>query len=138
MVPAAAFNNTELAPLKRMLYPDHTSIGYSYHNAQNYSLIQNKTVVIDEIELPSIALNVTFFEPTEECEEQSDFTWEFISYTVELGFVLKLIFNNPHCVSLSSNFGDTLQVTFNDQRLFRDFLGNYIEQKHTMQCNLPR
>ena len=67
MDPSAAFMSMELlqAPLSRRLDESgpFTVAGYSEHVPGNYSLIQNSTVIFDEVELPSIALNIMFLDP---------------------------------------------------------------------------
>ena len=67
MDPTAAFNTTELN--YRMLNDDIVMIGHSEHVQSNYSMIQNSTVVLDQIELASIALNITYFEPEDDCSD---------------------------------------------------------------------
>ena len=67
MDPTAAFNTTELN--YRMLNDDIVMIGHSEHLKSNYSMIQNSTVVLDQIEKASIALNITYFEPEDDCSD---------------------------------------------------------------------
>ena len=88
MVPSAAFNSTELSPHPVRVLEDRIAAGYSEHVPQNYSLLQNSTVILDEIELSSIALSITYFEPPLECENQLGFIWKFVDYSADAGFKL--------------------------------------------------
>lgn len=58
-------------------------------------------------------------EPTEECKQAINFDWHIKDYT-ESELILKLNFEEPSCVSYSSNEGDLLIVTIYDVRRFID------------------
>lgn len=112
--------------------------GYSEHVRANYSMIQNSTVVLDRVEVPSIGLSIDYEEPDDGCREQLGFMWEFVEYKRDSGLQLQLMFDNPHCISMSSNTGDTLRIDFNDQRLFLDTEGNYIAPNLSIKRGIPR
>lgn len=142
---SAAFNTTELTSLDsnhhetRLLSEDFFDVaGFSEHVPTNYSLIQNSTVVINSTELASIELSVSYFEPAQDCFDALGFRWELVEF-FDKGLRMRLLFDNAHCVSSTSNIGDTLTVTFNDQRLFRDAeRGSYVDPGLTIERAVPR
>ena len=78
----AAFNSTELLPVEaRRLRSEFVGVCFSEHVPQNYSLIQNSTVILDRIEMHSIEISIDYFDPTQECQAQLGFSWKFVSYT---------------------------------------------------------
>ena len=63
--------------------------------------------------MPSLQITLIPFEPLKECEKALNFVWHVVSYTSEK-LVISLDFDDPKCVSATSNQGDTLRIDFND------------------------
>ena len=51
---------------------------------------------------------------------------------------IQIYFDDPRCVSASSNEGDTLRVTFYEQALFEDTMGNLISIRATAEERVMR
>ena len=51
---------------------------------------------------------------------------------------IQLYFVDPECVSVSSNLGDFVSITFNEIELFRDTAGNYMQQSFTISSRIGR
>ena len=78
---------------------------------KNFTKIHNGTIEYEQEVLPSLDVTLLPFEPTEECYEKLTFTWEVIDYKLD-ELEIKISFDEPKCVSASSNEGDTLRITF--------------------------
>lgn len=106
-------------------------------DSKNFTLLHNRTVWINETAFPSVMLSIEPDDPEDLCASQLDFIWEVLSYG-EMELTFKLNFTNPTCVSSSSMDGDTLAISFHDQRLFMDTRGKLIEPGVTIKKKIVR
>ena len=71
------------------------------------------------------------------CAENLTFSWEGIEYTKDK-LLIQLYFDQTDCISASSNTGDSLEIVFYDQRLFKDTIGNIMIPKLNITHPVPR
>ena len=51
---------------------------------------------------------------------------------------IQFYFDDPRCVSATSNEGDTLRVTFYEQAIFADTMGNLISPRASTEKRIMR
>ena len=69
------------------------------------------------IEYPSLDIRIRPYDYEHFCAANLTFSWECIEYK-EDKLLFQLYFDQYECISASSNYGDSLEITFYDQRLF--------------------
>ena len=82
-------------------------------------------------------VHVVPFDSDDFCSDSLNFTWECTDYEVDQ-LLIQLAFDRPECVSAETNIGDSLEITFNDQRLFKDKVGSMIPLRWKTSHSLPR
>lgn len=87
MVPSAASNSSELGTVgrrRRLTTPaDEAILGTrsaGSQNDDNCTLINNGTVVIEGVELPSVDISIRPNNPEHYCAEKLQFNWECTKY----------------------------------------------------------
>ena len=92
--------------------------GQRAEDFKNYKLINNGTIKIDEnTYYPSLDVRVRPFDIEHFCSQNLTFSWECTDYQ-EDHLEIQLSFDQTDCVSAGTNIGDSLEISFNDQRLF--------------------
>ena len=103
----------------------------------NFNRIHSGTIQYDGKVVPSVEIQLLPFEPLQECREKLNFTWEIVDYAQD-EMHIQVNFEDPICVSATSNEGDALEIIFFEQALFKDLSGNMIPPRASSKTKVKR
>ena len=86
MVPEIATNHTDKSITRRLLYQD-VKRGTRTSDSQNFTLINNGTIYVEDTYFPSLDIFIRPNDPEHYCAERLNFSWECIAYERDLMLV---------------------------------------------------